>query len=136
MHVSERQLPFVADHQPVALVILAKAYVRPGGNEWEPLAIVEQPAGIVGVVALAHWRTESEMVNLVIDERSQGRGLGGAAVEAAIQHVRLSRSACRTLTLTVHPENERALRVYRCKGFEPTGSYRRGEPLLALDLFD
>lgn len=134
VRVSEQQLRFVADHQPVALVILAKAYVRPGGHDWEPLAIVERPSGIIGVVAFAHAPTESEMVNLVVDERSQGRGLGGAAVEAAVEHVRLRRPACRTLTLTVQPENEGALRLYRRHGFEPTGSFRRGEPVLARDL--
>lgn len=32
VRVAEEQLRFVADHQPVALVILAKCYVQPGGR--------------------------------------------------------------------------------------------------------
>lgn len=134
VRVAEPQLRLVADHQPVALVILAKAYLRPGGREWEPLAIVERDIGIVGVLALAHQADESELVNLAVDERSQNRGVGHAAVAAAIDHVRASRAASTTMTLTVHPENQRALRLYRRAGFEPTGAYKRGEPILARGL--
>ena len=37
VRVSDEQLPLVADSQPVALVILAKAHVGEGGRRWEPL---------------------------------------------------------------------------------------------------
>src|SRR4051794_15554581 len=53
VEVTPDQLRFVAGHQPVALVILAKAYQRPGGLDWEPLA-VSQDGTLVAVVALAH----------------------------------------------------------------------------------
>jgi hypothetical protein len=53
VRVSADQLRFVAGHQPVALVILAKAYVGHGDLEWEPLAVISD-ASVVGVVALAH----------------------------------------------------------------------------------
>jgi hypothetical protein len=36
VEVRTDQVPFVADHQPVALVILSKCYVRPGGNDGRP----------------------------------------------------------------------------------------------------
>ena len=39
VEVTSGQLAFVAGYQPVALVILAKAYVRSGDLGWEPLAI-------------------------------------------------------------------------------------------------
>lgn len=56
VRVSPDQVRLVAGHQPVALVILAKAYVRPGDLDWEPLALTAA-ASVVGVVALAHART-------------------------------------------------------------------------------
>jgi len=72
------QLRFVAGYQPVALVILAKAYVRPGDLDWEPLALITK-GSVVGVVALAHSPTRTELLHLAIDADTQGRGLGSAA---------------------------------------------------------
>lgn len=132
--VRPEQLAFVADHQPVALVILAKSYVRPGGRQWEPLAIVDEVGNIVGLVALAHSGTSTEMLHLAIDAASQGQGLGTAAVDAIIGYVHRGRPSCRELTLSVHPDNELAQHVYRSAGFEPTGALRDGEPLFALEL--
>jgi diamine N-acetyltransferase len=127
------QLPFVAGHQPVALVVLAKAYVRPGGLEWEPLAVVRGDR-VVGVLALAHDAARSELLHLAIDEPHQGQGLGRAAVELAVGHVRATRPGCRELRLSVHPDNARAQRLYRTAGFGPTGEERDGEPVWSLDL--
>jgi len=39
VEVAPQQLPSVAGYQPVALVILAKAYIRPGDLDWEPVAL-------------------------------------------------------------------------------------------------
>ena len=39
VRITEEQLPLVADHQPVELVILAEAYVEQGGHRWEPLLV-------------------------------------------------------------------------------------------------
>ena len=36
VEVRTDQVAFVADHQPVALVILAKCYLRPDGQAWTP----------------------------------------------------------------------------------------------------
>lgn len=51
VRVSVDQLRFVAGHQPVALVILVKAYVGLGDLDWEPLAVIAD-ASVVGVVGL------------------------------------------------------------------------------------
>ena len=40
VQVAPEQLPFVAGYSPVALVILAKAYIRPEELDWEPLALM------------------------------------------------------------------------------------------------
>ena len=133
VRVSAEQLPFVAAHQPVALVILAKAYVRPGGLEWEPLAVVRDDV-VVGVLALAHDAARSELFHLTIDEAQQGQGLGAAAVELAVRHVTATRPGCREVRLSVHPDNARAQRLYARAGFGPTGEERDGEPVWSLDL--
>jgi diamine N-acetyltransferase len=134
VRVTPEQLAFVADHQPVALVILAKAYVRPGEREWEPLAIEDDAGQIVGVVALAHSAETCEMQNLVIDAAHQRQGLGGRAVTAIVEYVKSHRPQCREMWLTVHPQNDAAQRLYAKAGFADTGEQRDGEPIWRLTL--
>jgi diamine N-acetyltransferase len=133
VRVSADQLRFVAGHQPVALVILAKAYVRHGDLEWEPLAVISD-ASVVGVVALAHCDGNTELLHLAIDIARQGHGIGSAAVKLALAHVAASRPGCHEVRLTVHPDNTRAQRLYRSVGFSPNGEMRENEPLWSLTL--
>ena len=133
VRVAPDQLQFVAGYQPVALVILAKAYVRPGDLDWEPLALMSEDS-IVGVVALAHSPTRTEMLHLAVDAGMQGRGVGSAAVALVLAHVTRTRPGCEEVRLTVHPENGRAQRLYRGSGFQPSGRLRDGEPIWLLDL--
>lgn len=125
--MSAEQLPMVADHQPVALVVLAKAYVQPDERRWEPLAFVEPTGAVVAVLALAHGRQTSEIVNFAVDAGHQGRGVGTEVVVAALDRCRQLGSA--SVVLTVHPSNEVASRLYRGVGFAPTGEMRHGEPV-------
>jgi len=127
------QVKFVADHEPVALVILSKSYIRPGGLTWEPFGIVAGDT-MVGVVALAHSEMKCEMLHLLIDRSYQGRGLGKAAVTAIVHQIRRELPDCKELTLTVHPRNERAQRLYRSVGFQTTGRQRDGEPVFQMKL--
>jgi len=137
VEVAADQVRLVAGHQPVALVILAKAYLGSGGLDWEPLAItVAEPVGgpVVGVVALAHGPGHTELLHLAIDRSRQGQGLGSAAVGLLVAHVAATRPGSRQVRLTVHPDNERAQRLYAGAGFAPTGQVRDGEPVWYLDL--
>lgn len=133
VRVGPDQLELVADYEPVALVILAKCYLCPGGLIWEPFGILEGDTW-VGVVALAHSETRCDMVHFVIDRAQQGRGLGKAGVGAIIAHVRRELPGCRALTLTANPRNERAQHVYASFGFDVTGETRDDEPVWQLDL--
>ncbi len=133
VQVTPDQLRYVAGHQPVALVILAKAYVRPGDLDWEPLAVTAG-ASVVGVVALAHASTHTELLHLAVDVSKQGQGVGSAAVELLVAHVVETRPDVEAVRLTVHPENERAQRLYRSRGFLPNGDVRDGEPIWSLNL--
>jgi diamine N-acetyltransferase len=133
VQVSSDQARFVAAHQPVALVILAKAYVRPGDLDWEPL-VLTCGTSVVGVVALAHAGAYTDLLHLAIDVTKQGRGVGSAAVELVLTHVAETRPGCQEVRLTVHPDNGRAQRMYGRFGFLPTGQMRDGEPLYSLNL--
>ena len=131
VEVTPGQLGYVAGYQPVALVILANAYVRPGDLDWEPLAVTSG-AFVVAVVALAHSRTHTELLHLAVDAPRQGQGVGSASVELLVAHVVKTRRDAEDVRLTVHPENERGLHLYRSRGFLPDGEVRDGEPVWSL----
>jgi len=133
VQVTPDQLRYVAGHQPVALVILAKAYVRPGDLDWEPLAVTAG-ASVLGVVALAHASTHTELLHLAVDVSKQGQGIGSAAVELLLARVAETRPGAEDVRLAVHPENGRAQRLYRSRGFSPNGEVRDGEPIWSLNL--
>lgn len=133
VQVAPDQIRLVAGHQPVALVILAKAYVRPGDLDWEPLALTAA-GSVVGVVALAHAYAHTDLLHLAIDVSKQGRGVGSSAVELLVAHIAETRPTSREVRITIHPDNARAQRLYRSRGFLPTGQARDGEPMWSLDL--
>jgi diamine N-acetyltransferase len=127
--VRDDQLRFVAAHQPVALVILAKAFLQVDGKDWEPYAFLNDQREIVGVVALAFEDVLCELFHLAIDQTMQGRGYGTAAVASIIEYATGKRS-CTSLSLTVHPDNANADHIYKQAGFVATGETRNGEPIL------
>lgn len=133
VEVTPGQLRFVAGYQPVALVILAKAYVRSGDLDWEPLAIMSG-ASVVAVVALAHSGTHTELLHLAVDAARQGQGVGSASVDLLVAHVIKTRQHAEDVRLTVHPDNERAHRLYQSRGFLPNGERRDGEAVWSLRL--
>lgn len=135
VEVRADQLPFVAEHQPVALVILAKCFVQPDGQEWTPYLAVDD-GDPVGVLAVAHHGDHAHLRHVVVDHRRQGQGFGRWMLDAAISAVQSSRPACRYLQVTTHPENEIALALYRSAGFRLTGAFSGIEPVLVLDLVD
>ncbi len=132
VRVTDQQLPFVADHQPVALVILAKAYVQPGGRRWEPLGFVGADGSIVAVLALSYAEQTAEVRNFAVDVEHQRRGIGLKAMRAAIEWSR--RAGVSTLELTFHPDNEAAAGLYERAGLCPTGETRSGEPVWSISL--
>lgn len=131
------QARFVADYEPVLLVILAKSAVRVGGVEWWPFLLKDQ-ASTVGVVAVADHREHHGALmifHLLIDARHQRRGYGRAALRLIIE-LGLQADNCHTVRLTVNPHNAAAIALYGSEGFEVTGTDDDGElqmakPLLA-----
>ncbi len=132
VRVSDEQLPMAADSQPIALVILAKAYVRDGGRHWEPLAYLSPDGTIIAVLALTHEDDIVEVRNLAVDITRQGTGVGTELMGAVLDWCRAQGST--SVELTFHPANEVAARLYSRAGFTPTGTTRNGEPLWSISL--
>ena len=135
VEVRPEQVPFVADVQPVALVILAKCYLRPDGHRWTPYLAVDdgQPVGVVAVVSTpdrAHLR------HFAVDHRRQRRGYGRMMLDCVIASIREEQPALRHVQVTTHPENGPALSLYESAGFRRTGAFTGIEPVLVLDLSD
>lgn len=127
------QAEFVTEFEPVALQILAKSYIGEGGLKWAPFAICAGDI-MVGVVAIAHSGAECQVFNLLIDRLFQGRGYGRAAMDAIVSYVRESLPDCNELTLTSHPRNTQAQKLYSSAGFVATGKERVGGPIWSFDL--
>jgi diamine N-acetyltransferase len=138
LSVHPDQQHFIADHSPIAAIVLAKAYVRPGGLVWAPYAIYAG-AQIVGMFALAYDPGSSDqywVYHFFIDRSQQGQGYGKAALQALIQLVREQHPRCRQLNLTVHSENRRAQKLYTSVGFQPDGRELWGELVYQLQIVD
>ena len=122
--VAPGQRDFVAPN----LKSLAQAYVWPGSVA----RLVRDGDDIVGFVLFMPAdppATGQAIVRFMIDHRYQGRGLGRAALAAAIEWCRRERDAPE-VWLSVVPENDRARRLYRSAGFVETGDLREGEVVM------
>ena len=138
--VRPEQQRFVAGYQPIALLLLAKAYVGPQGLRWEPYAIYRDDVAGEQLVGLAEltWNpaddTSCWLNHFFIDQRYQGQGYGKRACAAFIQLVKSRFPLAPSLRLTVHPENTAAQTLYRSLGFVPTGEELDDEPVYSLVL--
>ena len=133
VEVRTDQVHFVAAHQPVALVILSKCYVRPDGQTWTPYLALDDGEP-VGVVAVASEEDHADVRHFVIDHRRQGEGLGRRLLDTVVAAISLSQPMRRSVIVTAHPDNEIALSLYLSAGFRRTGAFSGIEPVLALDL--
>ena len=125
------QQRFVSEVVPIAAIILAKAFIRPGGKPWQPYAIYADGA-LIGLIALAYTHGNSDdywIYHFFIDQRYQGQGYGNGSLKAFLYFVGQRYPGCRMLQLTVHPENLLAQRLYTKAGFQPTGAEAGGEPV-------
>jgi diamine N-acetyltransferase len=134
LSVAPEQEGFVASN----VRSLAEAYVwREGAEPYAVYADEELvgfallfPFGDVEYPSLPKPGTELGMVlvRLMIDARFQGKGYGREAVEAIVENVRARGLA--TVRLSVVPENEQAIELYRRSGFAETGGVQGGEIVL------
>ena len=128
IRVGEGQLRFIADYEPVALVILSKAFVRIGDLDWWPY-LVKHAGYPVGVLTLADERQRNGQIalsHLLIHADRQRSGHGRAALRLVIDLAR-QLDGCERLRLTVHPDNHAAIDLYRSEGFTDDGVDNDGE---------
>ena len=122
--VAAGQREFVAPN----LKSLAQAYVWPGSVA-RLICSDGVPVGFVLFMPADTPATGQAIVRFMIDHRYQGRGLGRAALTAAVEWCRRERDAPE-VWLSVVPENDRARRLYRSAGFVETGDIRDGEVVM------
>lgn len=134
--VYPEQQRFIADYAPIAAIALAKAYIRPGGLTWLPYVFYAD-ATMVGFAELAYEPGSAEnywFFHFFIDSHFQGQGYGKQALQTLLHFIKEQFVECQAMYITVHPENERAIRLYTAAGFQPTGEERWGEPVYRLRL--
>ena len=128
------QQRFIADVVPIAAIALAKAYVRPGGLLWLPYAFYAG-AEMIGFTELAYEPESADtywIFHFFIDVAFQGQGYGKQALLLFLDFIKQQHAHCRSIHLTVHPENVRAQRLYAGAGFQPTGDNMEGELIYRL----
>lgn len=127
---AETQLDWVAD---AAYYLCLSAY----DGLWRSYAVQDDDGAVVGHVM---WAVDSDddshwIGGLVIDASRQGRGLGRATVRALLalwerEEPSLSGTAYREAALSVSPDNDVALGLYRSLGFVETGEVADDEVVL------
>lgn len=114
---------------PVAWYVARSAYQ----GVWHPVGLATADGAVVGFAEWAYDESDGTygLGGIVIDHRQQGRGLGRAALDALVAHLR-AQPVPGVVVLTVHPDNERARGLYERYGFVATGELIEDELVMAL----
>ena len=123
---SSKQLRHV---NSVAWYVARSAYQQ----VWHPVGLATADGEVVGFAEWAYDGSDGtyNLGGIVIDHRHQGRGLGPAALDALVAHLR-ARPVPGDIALTVHADNERARGLYERYGFAATGDVIEGELVMVL----
>jgi diamine N-acetyltransferase len=114
---------------PVAWYVARSAYQQ----VWHPVGLATADGEVVGFAEWARDDTDGTygLGGIVIDHRHQGRGLGRAALDALVAHLR-AQPLPGDIVLTVHADNERARGLYERYGFAATGEVVDDELVMVL----
>lgn len=101
---------------------LAQAYVY--REQCQPFGIYDEEVMVGYVMVLYDYDIpEYDLWHMMIDVSKQGRGYGRAALDQVLAYIRTKPfGASDRVTLTCNRENSRALRLYKSRGFVPTGA--------------
>jgi diamine N-acetyltransferase len=136
LRVTPEQLPYVADHQPVAAIALSKAHVGAMNHTWYPLLVQHGPTP-VGFLALTHPTadpTEAWLFHFFIDHHHQRQGHARAAMHALIAHLRTRTPRPNRLNLLVNPANTPAQSLYLACGLAFTGATIEGDLVMTVPI--
>ena len=113
---------------------LAQAYVY--YHQCTPFGIYDGETMVGYVMVIYDYDIpEYDIWHMMIDEASQGRGYGRAALEKVLDCIRTKPFGDSSrIALTCNEKNAAALHLYRSLGFEATGNVDGDEIELALDL--
>ena len=113
---------------------LAQAYVY--YNQCTPFAVFSGSKVVGYFMVIYDYDEETYNIwHLMIDRRHQGKGLGRAAMELALEYIRSKPfGASNHILLTVNPQNSAACALYRALGFAETGRRDEDEVELGLSL--
>ena len=100
---------------------LAQAYVY--RNQCQPFGIYAEGKMVGYVMVIYDYDVpEYDVWHMMIDESQQGRGFGGAALDKVIDYIRTRPLGdSHRVALTCHRDNAAAIKLYRSRGFAPTG---------------
>jgi diamine N-acetyltransferase len=138
VRVQAERLQWVASREPVALMILAKSFVRPDGQVWHPFVITDD-GRIVGVVAVGADAVTPQTAwihHYLIDEREQGRGYGREGLVAIGEWLCATFSEVTRIGLCVLRENSVAWALYSSLGFVEVGETLDGQRILLAEVTD
>jgi putative acetyltransferase len=97
---------------------------RPPARFWPLAAEVEgRVVGTAGIIRGEHNRSHVGHLGMMVDTEYQGRGIGSALLEAAIDLVENWLGLAR-LQLEVYIDNQRAIGLYEKVGFEREGVFQ------------
>jgi ribosomal protein S18 acetylase RimI-like enzyme len=142
MTPGELRFDIVSEGETALLVSLARAFHEEDGHRLneagehalqaiaagEPLArcwLIRLAEHTVGYIVLTvgysveHGGRDGFVDDLYLVEAARGRGVGAAALEFAVDQA--SKLGIRTLHLEADPENDRAIGLYRRRGFRENG---------------
>ena len=127
LKVHETQRDWVAE----PLYYLSLCHYSPTG--WTPLAILDGGDKVVGFLM---WATDPEdgaawLGGIIVDAQEQGRGIGRAAVEAALALLAEDHGKT-SFALSYEPENVAARGLYGSIGFAETGEMEDTEVVARL----
>ncbi len=121
---------------PSVAVSLAKAYIKPDGENYDPFAIYAHGT-IVGFYSFCyrpHDMTVCYLGGFLIDRAHQRGGYGQAALATFLNWLQTQHPVCQAIGLTVHPDNVVATHLYQQVGFRKTGGVIDGEDTMELRL--
>lgn len=128
--------PEQREFTPTVAISLAKAYIKPDGAVYDPVAIYagHKMVGFYSFIYLPGNLRYAYLGGFLIDKAEQGRGYGRAALDEFLRSIKRRQPTCAEVLLAVHPQNQTAQRLYQSFGFVKTGEQVNGEEVMRLVL--